>query len=103
MRREIFFMKAYQFKAGSSQREDEWKNIASDLCEAMEVTFQGSIAAVIRKTKKKMRAQVNFSWSTTHRRNRIRPVTTNNPIEESLDASENYEKDTKEKQDPRME
>ena len=51
MRREIFFMKAYQFKAGSSQRGDEWKNIASDLCEAKEVTFQGSIAAVIRKRK----------------------------------------------------
>ena len=42
------FMKAYQFKAGNSQRGDEWKNIASDLFEAKEVTFQRSIAAVFR-------------------------------------------------------
>ena len=95
-------MKPYQFKAGSPQSGNAWKNIASDLCEVKEITFsvnQKSVRDRYRllseKHKKKMRAQEGSSASNTDETELDQLL--QNIMEESQEASENYEKDTKDK------
>ena len=100
--REILFTKPYQFKAGSPQSGNAWKNIASDLCEVKEITFSVNQKSVrdrywllSEKHKKKMRAQEGSSGSNTDETELDQLL--QNIVEESQEASENYEKDTKDK------
>ena len=102
--REILFMKPYQFKSGSPQSGNAWKNIASDLCEVKEITFNVNQKSVrdryrllAEKHKKKMRVQEGSSGSNTDETELDQLL--QNIVEESEEASENYEKDTKEKQE----
>lgn len=99
---EILFMKPYQFKAGSPQSGNAWKNIASDLCEVKEITFNVNQKSVrdryrllLEKHKKKMRAQEGSSGSNTDETELDQLL--QNIVEESREASENYETDTKDK------
>ena len=62
-------MKPYQFKAGSPQSGNEWKNTASDLCEVKEIAFSVNQKSVrdryrlLSEKQKKMRAQEGSSRS----------------------------------------
>ena len=102
--REILFMKPYQFKPGSPQSGRAWTNIASDLCEVKEVTFNVNQKSVrdryrllLDKHKKKMRAQEGSSGSSVDETELDQLL--QNIMEESEEASENYDKDAKEKQE----
>ena len=97
-------MKPYQFKPGSPQSGSAWTNIASDLCEVKEVTFNVNQKSVrdryrllLDKHKKKMRAQEGSSGSSVDETELDQLL--QNIMEESEEASENYDKDAKEKQE----
>jgi len=100
--REILFMKPYQFKEGSPQSGNAWKNIASDLCEVRDITFnvnQKSVRDRYRlfseKHKKKMRVQEGSSGSSTDETELDQLLL--NIVEVPQEASKNYENVTKEK------
>ena len=99
--REIIFMKPYQFKAGSPQSGNAWKNIASDLCEVKEIAFSVNQKSVrdrywlLSEKHKEVRAQEGSSESNTDETELDQLL--QNIMEESQEASENYEKDTKDK------
>lgn len=102
--REILFMKPYRFKPGGPQSGSAWTNIASDLCEVKEVTFNVNQKSVrdryrllLDKHKKKMRAQEGSSRSSIDETELDQLL--QNIMEESEEASENYDKDAKEKQE----
>lgn len=100
--REILFMKPYQFKAGSPRSGNACKNIACDLCEVKEITFnvnqefvRDRYRLLLEKHKKKMKAQEGSSGSNTDETelDQLLQII----VEESREASENYETDTKDK------
>ena len=97
-------MKPYQFKPGSPQSGSTWTNIASDLCEVKEVTFNVNQKSVrdryrllLDKHKKKMRAQEGSNGSSVDETKLDQLL--QNIMDESEEASENYDKDAKEKQE----
>ena len=97
-------MKPYQYKSGSPQSGNAWTDIASDLCAVKEITFNVNQKSVrdryrllIEKHKKKMRAQEGVSGSSAVETELDQLL--QNIMEESQEASENYDKQTKEKQE----
>ena len=102
------FMKLCQYKSGSSQSGNAWTNIASDLCAVKEITFnvishksvRDRYRLLIQKHKKKMRAQKGASSSSAVETKLGQLL--QNTMEEYEEATENHDKEMKEKQEENL-